>query len=324
MNTRIVSKEDVKIIKGKQYLPWFHNTSSLNHKVSLNKSSNVPQKVIVLDLDETLGSFADLYILWCGIRQIWPSCNDLSVLLELYPEFLRYGILTIMEYLYNSKINGLCDKILVYTNNQCSVKWVKYICNYIEAKVRERFPFQTLALFDQHICAFQINNKPIETCRTSHHKRLDDFFRCSKISENADICFIDDTEFPYMKGSAVYYICPRAYIHTLRTKDIVRRMIHSTWASKMSSQYKLLNSEDYWRNWFLIHRRRKIRRGNADVTIDLQISQKIIYHLTEFLEFQHKSAPRSPKRKTVRPPYSQLKQKHHHTRKKRTKRIQSV
>lgn len=321
MNTRILSKEDVKIIKGKQYLPWFSNSSSLKNKVSLNTSTVIPQKVIVLDLDETLGSFADLYILWCGIRQIWPNCNDFSSLIELYPEFLRYGILTIMEYLYDAKVKQLCDKILVYTNNQCSVKWVKYICNYIESKVRERFPSQKLALFDQHICAFQINNRPIEMCRTSHHKRLDDLFRCSKVSENADICFIDDTEFPYMKGSAVYYICPRAYIHTLCTKDIVRRIIHSTWASKMSSQYKLLNSEDYWRHWFMIHRRRKIRRGNADVTIDLQISQKIIYHLTEFLEFRHNPESRISKRKTVKTPHSPKKSKHHYTRKRRTHKM---
>lgn len=69
-------------------------------------------KSIVFDLDETIGSFADLNTLWLGLQQIHepisaaelqPYFNDI---LDLYPEFLRYGILSIFEYLITKKKQG--------------------------------------------------------------------------------------------------------------------------------------------------------------------------------------------------------------------------
>ena len=64
MNTRIISKEDVKIIKGTQYVPWI-KTSLARKPPSSPLSSPNPitpsqpqtqtQKVIELDLDEKLG-----------------------------------------------------------------------------------------------------------------------------------------------------------------------------------------------------------------------------------------------------------------------------
>ena len=297
MNTRILSKEDVKIVKGNKYVPW------LIKPTAIHSSSNNVNKVIVLDLDETLGSFADLYILWRGIRQVWPTCHEFHLLFDLYPEFLRFGILTIMEYLYHCKLKNKCHRILVYTNNQCSVKWVNLICDYIETKIHRTASCADIKLFDQHICAFKINHQQIELERTTHQKRLDDFFRCSKLSENADICFMDDVEYPYMKSSAVYYICPRAYIHPLSTKEIINRIVSSKWLTTrmktdISNHIDVLTSYDYWRNWFYIHRRRMIRRGNSDVVIDLQISQKIIFHLNEFLEFGVSNVSRCFSKKT--------------------------
>lgn len=279
MNTKLLSKNDIQISKGARFVPWTQTVK--------DDTTHMNQKVVVFDLDETLGSFADLYILWCGVCQIWPSCNHFDLLLDTYPEFFRYGMLTILEYLYDCKRKGICQKIFVYTNNQCSVTWVKRICNYIESHIQRICdnPDESVKLFDQHICAFKINNKPVELCRTTHQKCLDDFFRCSMISENADICFIDDVEYPFMKGSAVYYICPRAYIHPLSTKEIIRRMLKSTWVPSPQErpEYSILLSKSYWQNWFYIHRRRMIRKGFIDLSIDLQISQKMIYHLSEFL-----------------------------------------
>lgn len=309
MDDRLITKEHIKIQKGKNFLPseWFH--SSNFSKIQPSK------KVVVFDLDETLGSFADLYILWCGIRQTWYDCDNFYELLELYPEFLRYGILTILEYLYHCKMKKTCEKIFVYTNNQCSVTWVKMICNAIEKRIRNMYPESNTSLFDQYICAFKINNKPIEPCRTSHKKRLDDFFRCTMISHKADICFIDDVEYPYMKGSMVYYICPRAYIHTLNTKTIVKRILSAKW---IPSKYSLLHTEDYWRNWFIINKRRMVRRGNPDITIDLQISKKMIYHLSEFLHYDKRNKqPDSP----IKMKNHKLKRSHKKGQKKKNKSI---
>ena len=124
--SRLVTKDDVQIYKGKYYLPWFKKDEVIHF--------STPKKVVVLDLDETLGSFADLYIIWCGIQHAWPSCNYFEELLETYPEFLRYGILTILEYLYQKKRKKECYKLFIYTNNQCSSSWVHMITNYLEKK----------------------------------------------------------------------------------------------------------------------------------------------------------------------------------------------
>ena len=276
MNTKLLTKDDVKIFKGKHYLPWFGTTEDSVHFI-------VPKKVIVFDMDETLGSFADLYILWCGIYQIWPQCNNFNELMDMFPEFLRYGILTILEYLYDCKLKKMCHKIFIYTNNQCSKSWVNAISDYFEYKVKNTHPRKSRRkLFDKMICAFKINNKKIEECRSSHHKKIDDFLKCSMISDDTEICFVDDVEYPSMKNSKVYYICPRPYVHSLSTNQIVKRITKAKWIPK---ENVILHSEEYWSNWFMIHRRRLIRRGTCDVELDLQVSQKIMCHLREFLNF---------------------------------------
>lgn len=280
MNTRVLSKEDVKLFKGKYYLPWVKSSAS-DEKVLLK----APEKVIVFDMDETLGSFGDLYIVWRGIHQVCPECNHFYELLDLYPEFLRYGMLTILEYLYDCKLKKLCHKLFIYTNNQCSAKWVNFISDYLEQKIIKKssnLNHHNKKLFDKIICAFKINNKTIEECRSSHHKKIDDFLKCSLITDNADICFIDDVEYPLMKSSKVYYICPRAYIHHLKTNEIIKRIVCAKWLPLYND---ILCSEDYWLNWFIIHKRRVVRKGNGDVYLDLQVSHKIMCHLRDFLNF---------------------------------------
>ena len=270
---RYVTKDDVKIFKGKYYLPWFKKDEVVHFKT--------PKKVIVLDLDETLGSFADLYILWCGIKHVWYDCDKFDYLCEIYPEFLRYGILTILEYLYDKKLRKECEKIFIYTNNQCSSEWVHMISGYLEKKVKCSIRKNTKKrLFDKIICAFKINNEPIELCRTGHSKKYEDFLRCSLISENADICFIDDIEYAEMKSTKVYYICPRPYVHYLSSCDIIKRIVRSTWIPD-----GILKKTSYWKDWFYIHKRRYSRRGKCDIELDLQVSQKMIVHLREFMMF---------------------------------------
>ena len=81
----------VQIYKGKYFLkPKYKQVS----------------KVIAFDLDETLGSFIDLDILWRtlkGLEKQYDIEVDFNKLLDLYPEFLRYGILSILEFLYQKK-----------------------------------------------------------------------------------------------------------------------------------------------------------------------------------------------------------------------------
>ena len=284
----LVTKDHVKIFKGKYFLPWFQKQEVVHFKVL--------QKVIVFDLDETLGSFADLYILWRGIKRASPSYSAFHELCDAFPEFLRYGIITILEYLYDKKIKKECYKIFIYTNNQCSSEWVNLISKYLETKVKSyRNQPDDCVLFDKTICAFKINNKQVETQRTGHGKKMDDFIRCSLVSEHADICFVDDIEYPLMKSAKVYYICPRPYIHTLSTNTIIKRITQLACVPT-----GILQNTSFWRDWFQLHNRQFARRSSRiDIELDLQVSQKIIYHLREFMMFGVKSERKRSRKKRV-------------------------
>ena len=159
------------------------------------KEFSPSSKVVVFDLDETLGTFSDLYLLWTGTKHICPEFNDFIKLLDLYPEFLRYNILSILQYLYEKKLENKCDKIYIYTNNQClSREWVSLIMQYFNFKIGGNGK----PLFDQVISAFKIGNTSIELGRTSHEKTYSDLICCTMLPKNTEVCFIDDTEFIQM------------------------------------------------------------------------------------------------------------------------------
>jgi hypothetical protein len=103
----------------------------------------VNNKVIVFDLDETIGSFNELTLLWIYLEKMKSLFNlflDLNQdyfnkLLDLYPEFIRYGMLTIFEFLNHKKKTKECHKIFIYTNNIYLKEFPEKIKNYIDYKL---------------------------------------------------------------------------------------------------------------------------------------------------------------------------------------------
>ena len=67
-------------------------------------------KIVVFDLDETLGYFTEFGIFWDCLTHYSKDKNELSLtqsdfndILDLYPEFLRPNIINILNYLKNKK-----------------------------------------------------------------------------------------------------------------------------------------------------------------------------------------------------------------------------
>ena len=239
-----------KIYKGKHF-------SKAKHKIKNALSS----KVVVFDLDETLGSFMDLEIMWNFIKKIGLKI-EFNDLLDLYPEFLRYGILPILDFLYQKKKSGECSKIYIYTNNQCSVEWSKLIADYFEYKLNAP------GLFDQIIYAFKINNKKVELLRTTHEKTHEDFIRCTLLPKTTEICFLDNSYFEDMRDDYIYYIQPKSYYHQLSYSDIAERFVSTFGVFDLPMELfgNALVSKD------------------AMVT-DIHVAQKIMYHIKEFFFF---------------------------------------
>ena len=177
------------------------------------------QKIVVFDVDETLGYFSKLGKIWKMIESKNQNQDTFDNLLDLFPEFVRPHMLTILKYLKGKKEDFICNKVMIYTNNQSSVeKWVQYIKTYFENKLK--YP-----LFDKIIRAFKINGKKVELGRTSHNKTYNDLITCAKLPVNTQICFVDDTYYPSMDVSNVVYVkVKQPYIYDLSNEIIMKRL----------------------------------------------------------------------------------------------------
>ena len=282
----------INIYKSRDYV-------KLPQQFPLTRIKYAQQKVITFDLDETLGSFGDLYILWMSIQPYITSNkytgSDLALaspshsidelaffaLMDLYPEFLRHGILNILDFLYYKKLSGDCSKICLYTNNQCSQpdnsKWISLIITYITRRICNET--MKMPLFDKIICAFKIDGQIIEPSRTTQNKTYNDLIKCTLLPKTAEICFIDNSYYKKMMNDRVYYIQPKSYQHSLSTDEIIERFISNWTLFKLD---KTAESKLY--DLFLIHGRIKPARSLNDnaINVDLIVSQKIMYYLKEF------------------------------------------
>ena len=66
-------------------------------------------KIVVFDLDQTLGSFVELGMFWDAINntlELTRFSSHFHEILDLYPEFLRPKIIKILKYILDRKSDG--------------------------------------------------------------------------------------------------------------------------------------------------------------------------------------------------------------------------
>ena len=230
-------------------------------------------RIVVFDLDETLGYFVELGMFYDSISKITNnrqiSQEEFNEILDLYPEFIRPKIINILNYLKKKKISKACSKIMIYTNNQGPKSWAEQIISYFESKVHYK-------LFDQIVCAFKVNGKHIEMNRTSHNKTQTDFIRCTQIPENTQICFLDDVYFPDMANDNVYYINLKPYKHDLSIDEMVSRFTKS----KIGAEMK--DTEDKIKGEFRRFDYKYAQKKPTDLEIDFILGKDIMAHLKIF------------------------------------------
>jgi len=244
-------------------------------------------KIVVFDLDETLGYFVEFSVFWNCLQQYFTNerikysftQEDFNQLLDLYPEFLRPNIMTLLKYLMYKKKSKCCHKMLIYTNNQGPKQWCKQLISYFEHKLN-------FELFDQIIHAFKINGEVVEIGRTSHDKSFHDLVRCTKIPPNSEICFLDDTYYPEMTHEHIYYINVKPYIHDLDFWEMIQRL----WNSKNYLIQNMLKKDS--REEFEMKMNRIFKpydylvlpKTAEETNIDKIVSKQILIHLEEFFE----------------------------------------
>jgi hypothetical protein len=260
------------------------------------------QKIIVFDFDETVGSFGDLHILWTGLNKIFVFDKEntqieFNNIMELYPEFLRYGVLQILEFLYTKKKQGECDKLFIYTNNICLPPWVSLIIEYINKKLKAKD-----AIFDKIISAFKINNKIVEVSRTKKEKSCGDLIRCTLLPKNTEICFIDDTYHKDMLNEKVFYIQPYPYHHGLSGEIIIQRFMSSKYGEEFIKRSNMNDRfYEYISDWFYFHNHSANEWPKQNSVINTFVAQKMMYHIKEFFYLTNrKNRTRKRHHKTVR------------------------
>lgn len=252
--------------------------------------------VVVFDLDETLGDFTELSVFWNALQNIWGNCDKyhLFEVINLFPEFLRPDINDILSYLVEKKRQGICDKLMIFTNNQGPRTWVEMITEYFHYSLNT-------TVFDNIIAAFKVNGKVVEWCRKSNDKNVDDLIKCSNIPCNTHICFIDDHEHPLMVKSNVYYINIKPFHYSLSYEDMIERYYHTfihmmdkhTFCSKMSLY---MHSSDY----------EVIHKSTNEIELDRVISKQLLHHLQEFFIHSKKVLKLKHKNKTIKKKHKRI------------------
>ena len=236
---------------------------------------NIKKKVVVFDLDETLGYFGQLGRFCNLLDEYYKNPNKsysiFNELMDLYPEFTRPNIINILKHLLQKKKENKCQAVMIYTNNTGERKWAEHIKGYFEYKLNSK-------IFEQIIAAFKINGKIVEINRTSHEKSVDDFFRCTKLPSDIEICFIDDLFHPKMNNDNVYYIHVKEYKHLLPATEMLNRYLNSP----LSIDIK--NKDEFKQFTMFNLKYSVVEKDKHEHEIDIIVSKKMLEHIKEFFD----------------------------------------
>ena len=258
----------------------------------MNKKQNY---AIVFDMDETLGNFSQLYRIW-NLIKIYLSKSDLDnkyfySIIDNFPLFLRPNILVLLKNIKQKKLNGLCDYVMIYTNNNGPNEWANLIKSYFHHKLKYN-------LFDQIIRAFKINGKQIEICRSSHNKSFKDFINCTKLPQNTKVCFIDDQYHKEMEHNNVLYINIEPYFYNIEYQEIANIFYKN---NKHLFNKSITNFLNYIKLNTNNHNLNAINKTQTQKNIDLLLTYQIIKEVNTFFKTKPKnftSKKRDKKNKT--------------------------
>ena len=235
----------------------------------------INNKIVVFDLDETLGSFTELGIFWDALESFYGDKmpNDAFItLLDIFSDFLRPDIINILKFIVDKRDKGECKKIMIYTNNNGPESWIKLICDYFDKKLNTN-------VFDKIIRAFKIDGEIVEIGRKTHNKTVEDLINCSKIPDNTKIFFIDDQVHPDMEHENVYYIKIKPYNYTLPF-DVMAQMYYN---NEYHNINKHINEEEFINTIVKIMKRYNYEdKYINEMEIDTIVSKQIINYLKDF------------------------------------------
>ena len=246
------------------------------------------KRVVVFDMDETLGYFTDLGVLWDCLNIKSSLNNDhFFEIVDLFSIYLRPQIMNILKFIKKMKQKNKCHKVMIYTNNQGPKSWTQLITGYFENKLDYK-------LFDQLILSFKVDGKRVELNRTSHNKSVKDFFKCTDLPTNVRICFLDDKYHPEMDDEQVYYVHMKPYHYSIEYRELA-----DSYYDKFHKQFQLGEKSEFvdslvnCMKQFGFH---KYHTTKEELAVDEVIGKQIMNCLKDFFGEQGKTRKRRPKK----------------------------
>jgi len=253
-------------------------------------------KIVVFDLDETLGYFTELGIFWDAIESYYGHnlfSDKFFELMDLFPEFFRPNIFKILDFIHKHKT---CHKTIMYTNNQGSKSWLNMIREYFNYKLGYN-------VFDQIIAAYKVNGRQIELKRTSHDKSVKDLFNITELPLNTEVCFVDDLYHPLMDKENVFYINIKPYRCSIPYDEMATRYYDSVLYKTTQGNLSKSKFIDFIVSFMDQYNYMVVKKTSLEEKTDIVVGKKLMSHLEDFLKNDRKISL---------------------TRKKRMKRIKSM
>jgi hypothetical protein len=210
-----------------------HDVEIIESGFSTRPNGPRKKKLVVFDLDETIGDFYMFYYFWRFLMEQYEYSPDfmdatdfmqrqevINQILDLYPEFFRPGILVIFQYLIYKKRLGQLSIMWLYTNNNLSPQYPIIIKNYIHHMIQSE-------LIDNIVSAFSIKGRRVDLRRLVVEKEYLDFLHCLNYGEDLDICFVDNDLHEGMVHCQVFYIKLNTYRHGLGFSEMMTRLFQS-------------------------------------------------------------------------------------------------
>jgi hypothetical protein len=182
-------------------------------------------KLVVFDLDETLGYFSQLYVIWCSLIKLSKTKLSVSDFYKLSDNYIFYYQPVIFETLRQLKESKI--RTIIFTNNQALYWWPRLIALYLNYKTNSDD-----SLFKTVIGSYKIGNRLNDKRRTSNMKKYEDLKKIMNLDDNTKILFLDDQEHPEMRHPNVEYFKVPDYVKILPPTNIVNIFLHSSFGKK--------------------------------------------------------------------------------------------
>jgi hypothetical protein len=122
-------------------------------------------------------------------------------------------------------------------------------------------------------------------CRTTNDKTINDLIRCTRVPENTQICFLDDTYYPNMNNENVYYIKVKPYTYDLSFDTLIQRFVKSDIGEKF---LKTIEETEVFTKFMTSYMEQfqflYVNKTDEEYEIDKIVSKKVMIHLQAFFK----------------------------------------